>query len=145
MLSVICSGRITGEPRTRTKKVSFNIPANSKDTDSDATITPTTINSTTTKLGESSIPVKPLIVLDGTLNGRRARILKDDGCNTNVISKSFVKKNRRVFKIFKKRFEVCHSKKEMNEVASEMVLHGTVVIGRHEYTSNWMSTHPIGL
>jgi hypothetical protein len=33
-----------------------------------------------------SIPVEPLFVMDGTLNGKRARILKDDGCNTNVVS-----------------------------------------------------------
>jgi len=36
-----------------------------------------------------SFTVNELIVLDGTLEKKRVRVLKDDGCNTNVVSRSF--------------------------------------------------------
>lgn len=36
---------------------------------------------------EKHAPVKPLILFDGRLNGITVRVLKDDGCNTNVVSK----------------------------------------------------------
>jgi len=39
-----------------------------------------------------SVTVNDLIVLDGSLEGKRVRVLKDDGCNTNVVSHEFFKK-----------------------------------------------------
>ena len=49
-----------------------------------------------------------------------------------MISIFLVQKNRRVFKIVRKRFEVCHSRMEMNEAASEMVLFVSVVVKKDE-------------
>ena len=37
---------------------------------------------------EGPIPVERLLVLSGTMNGLSVKVLKDDGCNTNVVSKS---------------------------------------------------------
>lgn len=32
------------------------------------------------------VPVGDLLLMEGKLNGERFRVLKDDGCNTNVVS-----------------------------------------------------------
>lgn len=38
------------------------------------------------------ITVDPLMALDGKLNGLEVRVLKDDGCHANVVSKRLVKR-----------------------------------------------------
>lgn len=84
------------------------------------------------------IPVDPLIVLDGKINGVKVRVLKDDGCNTNVVSKRLVKKFRHCFKVVDDDVLVQHSDKDSNERSSQVVLNGTLKIGNHTYTSNWV-------
>ena len=84
------------------------------------------------------VPTKPLIVLEGTLNGREAKILKDDGCNTNLVSKEFLAKNRNLFRIANTRTSIQHSKKGLGERASEMILNGKLQIGSHIYNSNFL-------
>ena len=46
---------------------------------------------------DGPIPVAPLLVLKGKLNGVSARVLKDDGCSTNVISRRFFGLHRQGF------------------------------------------------
>lgn len=46
---------------------------------------------------DGPIPMEDLIVLDGSLEGKRVRVLKDDGCNTNVVSHEFFRKHRKNF------------------------------------------------
>ena len=84
------------------------------------------------------VPTEPLIVLKGTINGRRATMLKDDGCNTNIVSKEFLMKSRSLFKIVKTDTSIHHSKKGSGERANEMILNGTIMIGSHTYTSNFL-------
>ena len=45
------------------------------------------------------VPVASLIVLSGKLNGISVRVLKDDGCNTNVISRKFFGLHRQRFRV----------------------------------------------
>jgi len=98
----------------------------------------TTIRSHDEDSTEGLIPVEPLLVLDGDLNGKRVRVLKDDGCNTNVVSHDFFMNNRKLFSVVKKNVEVRHSKRETVEEASEIILGGTVRIGTHVFKSNWV-------
>ncbi len=42
---------------------------------------------------EGPIPMDDLIVFDESLDGRKVRVLKDNGCNTNVVSLEFFEKN----------------------------------------------------
>lgn len=70
--------------------------------------------------------------------GKSVVALKDDGCNTNVISKAFVKQNRRLLKIRKTRSVINHSDKARTETSSEIVIGAEVEIGKHKYTSNWV-------
>ena len=44
---------------------------------------------------EETIHLEHLLVLSGTMNGLSVRVLKDDGCNTNVVSREFLDKYRR--------------------------------------------------
>lgn len=50
-----------------------------------------------------------LIVLDGELSGKKVRVLKDDGCNTNVVSQEFFQKNQSRFHVAKVNVDVMHS------------------------------------
>ena len=84
------------------------------------------------------IPVDDLFVLKGKLNGLDVQVLKDDGCNTNLVSKKFVEKNRNCFNIKKKKIPIHHSKKGSDEMACEYIANGTLMIGSHTYTSNWV-------
>lgn len=63
--------------------------------------------------------------------------LKDDGCNTNVISKDFVDKHPHLFRIEDTNITVIHSKKESREVATQVVMGTGIRIGTQSYRSNW--------
>ena len=63
----------------------------------------------------SSVVVKDLLVLDGTLDMKRVRVLKDDGCNTNVVSHEFFQKNKSCFKWKHCNVEVRHSEADSVE------------------------------
>ena len=87
---------------------------------------------------DEPVPMEDLIVLDGSLDGKRVRVLKDDGCNTNVVSHEFFSKNRRYFKWKKCKIEVRHSKSDSVENSSKVILGATLVVGKHSYKSNWL-------
>ena len=87
---------------------------------------------------DGPIPVALLLVLTGKLNGVSARVLKDDGCSTNVISRRFFGLHRRRFHVRKASVVVNHSKDKSSETSSHVVLNGTLKIGSHTYTSNWV-------
>lgn len=84
------------------------------------------------------IPLEPLLVLEGELNDVSVRVLKDDGCNTNVISQRLYDLNRQCFRSKRKKVVVRHSRDGWTEVSSKIVLNGTLTIGAHTYTSNWV-------
>ncbi|MEM7375745.1 MAG: retropepsin-like aspartic protease [Bacteroidota bacterium] len=81
--------------------------------------------------------MKPLLTFTGTLNGGNVEVLKDDGCNTNIVSQKVVKRNRQLFRIRKKKLVVQHSKYGSEETTCEVIVNGTLKIGDHKYTSNW--------
>ena len=87
---------------------------------------------------DGPIPVASLLVLSGKLNGISARVLKDDGCNTNVISRRFFGLHRQRFHARKADVVVNHSREGWSEKASHVVYEGTLRIGSHTYTSNWL-------
>ena len=84
------------------------------------------------------VPVKELMILDGSLNGKRVRVLKDDGCNTNVVSRDFFEINKGKLKWKKCEVEVRHSKHNSVERSSEVIVGATLVINGHVYKSNWL-------
>ena len=84
------------------------------------------------------IPVEDLIVLDGLLEGKKVSVLKDDGCNTNVVSCDLFEKNRGLFKWKECDVEVRHSKTFFVKNSSEVILGCTLIIGLHSYKSNWL-------
>lgn len=84
------------------------------------------------------LPIEELITLYGTVAGQQVTILKDDGCNTNVMAKSFVDKNLRLLNIRKTQVKVNHSDKDVSEDANEIVIDAELEIGKMKYRSNWI-------
>ena len=107
---------------------------NSKQIESNAIVREESSDSPT----DGPIPVAPLMVLDGKLNGVSVRVLKDDGCNTNVISQRLLSRFRNRFQVMKSKTVVQHSRDGSREESSEVVINGTLRIESHTYTSNWV-------
>lgn len=74
----------------------------------------------------------------GVMAGRQVVVLKDDGCNTNVISKSFVDANRHLLDVRLSPATINHSNKNSVEETNEIVIDAEVEIGSHKYRSNWI-------
>lgn len=70
----------------------------------------------------------------GMIEGQQVTVLKDDGCNTNVISRSVLKRCRHLFNVKKSSFVINHSSKSLTETVTEVVLDGTIQIGEHVYS-----------
>ena len=85
-----------------------------------------------------NIPMEDLIVVTGLLEGISVTILKDDGCNTNIVSIEFFEANMHSFKWIPCKTKVNHSNKESNETATKLILGATLQIGDHSYRSNWL-------
>lgn len=80
----------------------------------------------------------PLLVMKGTFNGLPARVLKDDGCTSNVVSREFASAHEHLLKFSPVLIDVNHSKQGANEIATELIANGTVCIGSYSYTGNWI-------
>ena len=80
---------------------------------------------------EEPIPVERLLVLSSTMNGLSVKVLKDDGCNTNVVSREFLAKyrNRNIFEVCQEDVTVQPSQKGTKEEASEVILNRTLRLG----------------
>lgn len=83
-------------------------------------------------------PVDERITLIGFIAGRQVVVLKDDGSNTNVISKSFVDANRDLLYVLPSPANINHSKRNSVEETIEIVIDAEVGIGSHKYRSNWI-------
>lgn len=57
---------------------------------------------------EINVPTSPFFVLYGMINGRQCKVLKNDGWNTNILSRDFVKKNRKILKLTNQDTEIEH-------------------------------------
>jgi Retroviral aspartyl protease len=87
---------------------------------------------------DDSIPIKPLLLLRGKFKGIPVKILKDDGCNTNVVSRAFVKKHENLFNSVNKKLIVNNSCEGQTEEVYKVVLNGNLTLGNHRYTSNFV-------
>lgn len=65
-------------------------------------------------------------------------MLKDDGCNTNVISRDSFKKLGQMLNIQNVAFVISHSNKNENETSNEMVLDAKIELGQYQYRWNWI-------
>lgn len=74
----------------------------------------------------------------GTLNRIAVNAVKDEGCNTNLISSNFSRRNKDKFIICKANITVDYSLQHILEVSSKNVLNGIFSIWLHSYTSNWI-------
>lgn len=79
-----------------------------------------------------------LIVLDGSVNGVRVQVLKEDGYNTNILSERLIKKYQKKFHVVKRKVVIQHLKSNSNEDSSQIVVNGSLRITDHFNTSNWV-------
>lgn len=70
--------------------------------------------------------------------GQQVSILKEDGCNKNVISRDFVNKHKHILNVQRTSATIRHSSKKVVEKNEEMVIGAEVEIGTHRYSSNWV-------
>lgn len=85
-----------------------------------------------------AVPVSDLMTMRGMLHGREVTILKEDGSNSNVISKDIIKKY--VYQLDTRDAEVniSHLKKDTGAKETSVVVGATIQIGDHWYTSHWV-------
>lgn len=86
---------------------------------------------------KEGIPIAELLVLRGLLKRQQVRILKDDGCNTNIISKAFYERHKHAFQVEDVHVVISHSKENTTERATKSVKNATLFIAGIPYTSNW--------
>lgn len=65
------------------------------------------------------------------ISGRQGKILKDDGCNTNIVSTDIVKCNWRYFKTMDPKLSIKHSNENSSEITNGLVVDATIQIDEH--------------
>lgn len=83
------------------------------------------------------IPVEDLIIFEGEMHGQVVEILKDDGRNTNVVSKDCARRNAHLFQLEEADLIITHSKRNSEEKSGQVIVQAEVKVGLHSYTSNW--------
>ncbi len=81
------------------------------------------------------MPLESLMVLQGSLNGNIVGVLKDDGCNANVVSREFLKSKSELIEVVEIRVAVMHSEDNRVEKAAEVIFGAELRIGTHLCTS----------
>ena len=80
-----------------------------------------------------------LIVFGGTANRIEATILKDDGCNTNVISRDFYHKYATAFNAETiEGVKIQHSSRSSSENANTVLKNVNIAICNHRYISDFL-------
>lgn len=88
--------------------------------------------------GAEEMPIKPLIVFGGALSKAPVSILKDDGCNANVASKSFFEKHKEIFDSTEDANAIMHhSDQSIEEKGALMLKEACIQIGGHTRRSNF--------
>lgn len=83
------------------------------------------------------VPIHPLFVLYDMIHGQQCKILKDDGYNTNIVSRDFIRRNEKYFKIINQKPSIEHSNEDSSEQITGVVVDAIVQIGKHQYQSSW--------
>lgn len=84
------------------------------------------------------VPNKDPMELSRNLDGKMIRLVKNDGCSTNMLSREFVGEYGDIFKIITRSMVISHYGESSNVKATEMVTGAVLKLGNHEYTSNWV-------
>lgn len=86
---------------------------------------------------KNEAPVAMFLVTQGVMVNKQASTLKDDGCNTNVFSRDFSRRNKHLLSVQIADILIYHSKRNVTETASEVLIGAIFQIGAHLYMSNW--------
>lgn len=91
----------------------------------------------TSCINDPEPPLFELIKFKGLFAGRELVVLKDDGCNTNVVSKEFYKRNASYLNTRKSRMLISRSEKSNTVKVNMIILDTEIKIDEHRYRSNW--------
>ncbi len=78
------------------------------------------------------------MVFDGKIEEQPCRVLKDDGANTNIISKSFYEKHKEKFATSQTSVDVSHSTNGADEESCTIVENARLDIQGHQYESKFV-------
>lgn len=82
------------------------------------------------------VPVQEVITLVGTMAGQQVTMMKDEGCNTKVVSLSFVNKTSQFLKIKRNSAEINHLNRKTTKYASEVVIDPQLKLQHRTYPLN---------
>lgn len=83
-------------------------------------------------------PIEQLFALPGMMEDKEVTVLKDDGCNTNILSTDFVRRNRHLLQITKRKTIIKYSDKNTTLLSNLVVINDIINIDKHIYNSNWV-------
>ena len=83
------------------------------------------------------LPPEYLIVFRGKMKGSADKILKDDGRNTNILSRHFVERHPELFNVDNTAMCISHSKRGFTEEALYVALNAALTIGTTATSRTW--------
>lgn len=87
---------------------------------------------------EKRIPVGPLIVFKEMLTIIPVQSLRDDVCNTDIVTKWFVDRNRLLLQLDNREYVLQRSYEDGNYFTTEIIFDETLGIGLHTYKTSWL-------
>lgn len=87
---------------------------------------------------KDAVPTSDQTVLKGLFMDSKVSVLKDDGINTNAVSKDFVKRHRRLLQLKSTDVIISDSSRSSTERATGMIIDAELQIGSHSNKSNWI-------
>lgn len=81
---------------------------------------------------------KNMATLQIIVDRQQSTVFRDDGCNTNVISKLLVDGRRGLVQSHNPAFTISHSANRAAKEASEIMLTTELQTGTHKYRSQWV-------
>lgn len=88
-----------------------------------------------------NIPVSWLLILKGMLCGQQVTILKEEICNTNVLSYDFVRRLQYQHDLNEANIEISHSQVSSTENSLFLAANAKIQLTKHAYTYDWSVAH----
>eukprot|EP00171_Calliarthron_tuberculosum_P008045 IDg8045t1 len=77
------------------------------------------------------LPLSELMTIRVLIAGQQVTVLKDDGCNTNVISSEFYQRNKHLLTVDVTETCISHSKRGAVEISKHLVKNATLHLSQH--------------
>lgn len=85
----------------------------------------------------NEVPKKSLSLIRKTLCGQEVTVLKEDGCSTNVILKSYFKRHQHMLNVKESQNCISQFMKDVTEQLEHVAVQTSLEMGDQKYKSNW--------